>query len=91
MSRELESAIDKLGGMQSPDGGFPWFKGGMDDRYITQYILAGIGHLWQRARACRERVVVVVDDAVELGEEEVGLLVGQVQVHRGSGERLLIR
>ncbi|HXB09330.1 MAG TPA: alpha-2-macroglobulin family protein, partial [Puia sp.] len=50
MSRELESAIDKLSGMQSPDGGFPWFKGGIDDRYITQYILAGIGHL-QRLKA----------------------------------------
>jgi len=26
-------------------GGFVWFKGGPDDRYITQYILSGIGHL----------------------------------------------
>lgn len=47
MSRELGSAIDKLGGMQSPGGGFPWFKGGLDDRYITQYILTGIGRLRQ--------------------------------------------
>ncbi len=31
--------------MQSEGGGFPWFKGGMDDRYITQYILSGIGRL----------------------------------------------
>ncbi|HEX9511392.1 MAG TPA: alpha-2-macroglobulin family protein [Puia sp.] len=45
MSRELESSLDKLQGMQSPDGGFVWFKGGPDDRYITQYILTGIGHL----------------------------------------------
>ena len=47
MSRELGSAIDKLSGMQSPGGGFPWFKGGEDDRYITQYILTGIGRLQQ--------------------------------------------
>jgi len=47
MSRELGSAIDKLRGMQSTGGGFPWFKGGMDDRYITQYILTGIGRLRQ--------------------------------------------
>ena len=45
MSRELESSLDKLQAMQSPNGGFVWFKGGPDDRYITQYILAGIGHL----------------------------------------------
>jgi uncharacterized protein YfaS (alpha-2-macroglobulin family) len=47
MSHELESAIDRLSGLQSPDGAFPWFKGGPDDRYITQYILTGIGRLRQ--------------------------------------------
>ena len=31
--------------MQSQNGGFVWFKGGPDDRYITQYIVTGIGHL----------------------------------------------
>ncbi len=47
MSRELGAAIDKLAAMQSAGGGFAWFKGGRDDRYITQYILTGIGHLQQ--------------------------------------------
>jgi hypothetical protein len=45
MSRQLESTITKLQAMQNEDGGFVWFKGGPDDRYITQYILTGIGHL----------------------------------------------
>ena len=45
MGRELESALNKLQDLQSPSGGFVWFKGGADDRYITQYILTGIGHL----------------------------------------------
>ncbi|HVG11962.1 MAG TPA: alpha-2-macroglobulin family protein, partial [Flavisolibacter sp.] len=45
MSNELESTLSKLQEMQSPNGGFVWFKGGPDDRYITQYILTGIGHL----------------------------------------------
>jgi uncharacterized protein YfaS (alpha-2-macroglobulin family) len=31
--------------MQLGNGGFPWFKGGYDDRYITQYIITGIGRL----------------------------------------------
>jgi hypothetical protein len=31
--------------MQSENGGFVWFKGGPDNRYITQYIATGIGHL----------------------------------------------
>jgi uncharacterized protein YfaS (alpha-2-macroglobulin family) len=45
MSGQLESSIAKLKDMQSPNGGFVWFKGGPDNRYITQYIVTGIGHL----------------------------------------------
>lgn len=50
MSGELEAAIDRLREIQAADGGFPWFKGGADDRYVTQYILTGIAHL-QRLNA----------------------------------------
>lgn len=45
MENELNGAMRKLQEMQSPNGGFVWFKGGPDDRYITQYIVTGIGHL----------------------------------------------
>ncbi|MFV0606043.1 MAG: alpha-2-macroglobulin family protein [Niabella sp.] len=45
MSKEMNSAYEKLKQMQSPNGGFVWFKGGRDDRYMTQYIVTGIGHL----------------------------------------------
>jgi Bacterial Alpha-2-macroglobulin MG10 domain/Alpha-2-macroglobulin family/MG2 domain len=45
MRAALKSALDKLQQMQSEDGGFAWFKGGRDDRYITQYIISGIGRL----------------------------------------------
>ncbi len=42
---EKNKTLAKLKEMQSSNGGFVWFKGGRDDRYITQYILTGIGHL----------------------------------------------
>jgi hypothetical protein len=45
MSNELNGTYDKLKQMQSSNGGFVWFKGGPDDRYMTQYIVTGIGHL----------------------------------------------
>lgn len=45
MNEQLEQTINKLSEMQSSGGGFPWFKGGPDDRYITQYIITGIGRL----------------------------------------------
>jgi hypothetical protein len=45
MSAEQNKAFNKLKEMQSSNGGFVWFKGGADDRYMTQYIATGIGHL----------------------------------------------
>lgn len=45
MSAETSKAIKQLRETQSPNGGFVWFKGAPDDRYITQYIISGIGHL----------------------------------------------
>jgi hypothetical protein len=45
MSSELNNSLEKLKQLQSENGGFVWFKGGPDDRYITQYIITAIGHL----------------------------------------------
>src|SRR5439155_24757215 len=45
MSNELNNSLEKLKQMQSENGGFVWFKRGPDDRYITQYIITGIGNL----------------------------------------------
>ncbi|MGA9239507.1 carboxypeptidase-like regulatory domain-containing protein, partial [Robiginitalea sp.] len=38
-------AIATLRQLQLPSGGFPWFAGGSENRYITRHILAGFGHL----------------------------------------------
>lgn len=45
MSNELSKASEKLRKMQASNGGWPWFEGGPDDRYITQHIITGMGHL----------------------------------------------
>jgi hypothetical protein len=45
MSADLNAALQKLKEKQAPSGGFVWLTGGPDDRYMTQYILSGIGHL----------------------------------------------
>jgi len=46
MSYQLSANLDKLKSKQLPGGGFPWFGGDDPDRYITQYILAGMGQLY---------------------------------------------
>ena len=47
MTRELESALAKLEKMQHPSGGFPWFEGMPESQWVTQHIVAGMGHLNQ--------------------------------------------
>ncbi len=45
MNNELQSALNKLQLLQYNSGAFPWFKDGRENRYITQHIAAGFGHL----------------------------------------------
>ncbi|MCB4807716.1 alpha-2-macroglobulin [Tamlana sp. 62-3] len=47
MNNELQSAINKLKSNQMSSGAWSWFKGGRENRYITQHIISGFGHLKQ--------------------------------------------
>ncbi len=45
MADEQDRMLRKLEQMQVSNGGWCWFDGMPDDRYITQYIITGMGHL----------------------------------------------
>ncbi|MGB6152426.1 MAG: MG2 domain-containing protein [Pricia sp.] len=45
MKNEKAGALNKLQNNQNPSGAWAWFKGGLDNRFITQHIVAGMGHL----------------------------------------------
>lgn len=45
LRNESKQSLDQLRQMQMSNGGFPWFAGGRDSWYITQYIIEGFGHL----------------------------------------------
>ncbi|MCB9224527.1 MAG: hypothetical protein H6582_10150 [Crocinitomicaceae bacterium] len=45
MSKELDQALGKTIKNQSVNGGWPWFPGMKESRYITQHIITGMGHL----------------------------------------------
>jgi hypothetical protein len=67
MSGQLNSSYDKLKQMQSSNGGFVWFTGGPDDRYITQYIVTGIGHLLKLnavAKGQADKLKVILQTAI---------------------------
>ncbi|MDO5978038.1 alpha-2-macroglobulin family protein [Flavivirga spongiicola] len=45
MNNELQSAIRKLENNQMNSGAWAWFDGGRENKYITQHIITGFGHL----------------------------------------------
>jgi uncharacterized protein YfaS (alpha-2-macroglobulin family) len=45
MQQEIDKALRKLERLQVSNGGWTWFAGMPDDRYITQYIVTGFCHL----------------------------------------------
>jgi uncharacterized protein YfaS (alpha-2-macroglobulin family) len=63
MSNELNINYEKLKQMQSENGGFVWFEGGPDNRYITQYIITGIGHL-KKLGVDVEKLTAIVNEAI---------------------------
>jgi len=45
MANEQQASLNKLRKTQSPNGGWSWFQGMRDNRYITQLIVTGFGKL----------------------------------------------
>ncbi|MCS6930302.1 MAG: MG2 domain-containing protein [Saprospiraceae bacterium] len=45
MADERERALNLLVERQEPSGGWSWFPGGRENWFITQHIVAGLGHL----------------------------------------------
>lgn len=45
MASEQTSALKKLADIQYENGGWPWFKGMPENRYITQHVVSGFAHL----------------------------------------------
>ncbi|MBK8614119.1 MAG: hypothetical protein IPN85_11710 [Flavobacteriales bacterium] len=51
MGGEEKAALKKLKEMQLPNGAWPWWSGMHESRYITEHIVAGLGHLEQLGAA----------------------------------------
>jgi hypothetical protein len=67
MSNELDRTIQELQIMQTSNGGFTWFKGMPDDRFMTQYILTGIGrliHIGVTETGSDSRILQIVEKAL---------------------------
>jgi len=75
LKNEQETAIKKLEEMQFGNGGFPWFKGGnYPNRYITQHIATGFGHLQQLQvdlNADSDKIQKVLKKAVQFLDNDI--------------------
>lgn len=73
MTNDQQAAINKLKDQQFSNGGFPWFKGSnYPNRYITQHIAAGFGHLKQLNVAINEKAASeVISKAVNFLDDEI--------------------
>ncbi|GAB4094333.1 alpha-2-macroglobulin family protein [Flaviaesturariibacter terrae] len=72
-----QRAVEKLQRLQQDDGSFPWFAGGPSDRYITEYIISGIGHLQElgvpvdAVLPIRERALLYTDQQLRRDYEQL--------------------
>lgn len=59
MAEEQRIAMQQLQQQQYANGGWPWFSGGETNRFISQHIVAGLGHLDQlKVKNVRENKAV---------------------------------
>jgi len=65
MRNERQSAFQKLKAKQYNSGGFPWFEGGDESRYITTHIVSGFGHLKAMGINFESKFDVDADDILE--------------------------
>jgi TonB-dependent SusC/RagA subfamily outer membrane receptor len=74
MSTSINGVIEKLQQLQTSNGGFAWFKGGSEDRYITNYILTGIGKLKKANALSKEqsdKLQAIADKALTYMDEQL--------------------
>ena len=70
MNNELESAKNKLKNNQLSSGAWSWFNGGRHNRYITQHIITGFGHLKQLKVSSKSDETAMIEKAIRYLDAE---------------------
>ncbi|HZL12339.1 MAG TPA: alpha-2-macroglobulin family protein [Prolixibacteraceae bacterium] len=81
MASEQNLALKKLQDMQNPNGGWPWFAGMPESRYITQHIVTGLGHLYDLKvlnpadnndiNGILKKAINYLDESLKIGFEKI--------------------
>ncbi len=70
MASEELAALEKIRTRQLPNGGWAWFPGGQDSWFITQYLMAGFGHLDQLGVQPKSDAEEMIKNAVKYLDEK---------------------
>ncbi|MFD2915958.1 alpha-2-macroglobulin family protein [Psychroserpens luteus] len=70
MKNELDSAMRKLQNGQMSNGAWSWFNGGRPNRYITQHIITGFGHLDKLSVTSSEVEMQMIEKAISYLDDE---------------------
>lgn len=71
MANELDAIEQKLVERQLSDGAFTWFPGMRDDRYITQMLVLGFGHLKKMGVPLSPRMTNMMEKALPYLDNEL--------------------
>ena len=74
LSNQKASSFENLKKAQTASGGFSWFVGMPPDRYITQHIVAGIGHLdniWADTIKTNEQIWNMVKAGIQFMDDQI--------------------
>ena len=74
MKNEETRTLQKLKQMQLPSGAFPWFSGGRKNRFITQHVVTGFGHLKKlgiEPKSSKEALTIIKKAIAYLDQEFV--------------------
>lgn len=89
MADELESALKKLEQRQSGNGGFSWFPDMPASRFMTQYIVSGMGHLQKMGitfppqTTFASRLQTMSGRAVEFIDQEIAAEYAKLKAQQG--------
>lgn len=91
MAYESENALNIIISRQYPSGGFPWFNGGRENDYITQYVIESLAHLQklgiQNDRGDISDLIIRAIDFIDLRlENRYEILMEQLRRYGGNPE-----
>ena len=70
MTSELQANIQKLQQNQMPNGSWAWFQGGRSNRFITQQIITGFGHLDKLKVTSHTDAATIIKKAITYLDQE---------------------